>query len=209
MTNLIDGDGAYFPKYGLAPDKSVYITFDDGPHSRHTQKVLEVLRSKGILATFFVLGINVERNGSELLKRAKDEGHCIGNHTYSHPDLTLLTEQGIKDEILKCQNKIQEFMPRDKRVFRPPYGKTNNIVAKVLSELGYSQVLWTVDTLDWDPNYQPKGWIQHGTAQIRNLHRSVVLNHDIQGTTANNFAEFIDNINSIGTVTFKSWGSLT
>src|SRR5690606_9438289 len=104
-----------------ASERRVWLTFDDGPHPEHTPRVLDTLKAHGVHATFFVIGRMVERNGTDLLKRARDEGHCIGNHSETHPRLTRLSEDEVRREVLRTDERIAEFLGEPK-VFRPPYG---------------------------------------------------------------------------------------
>jgi peptidoglycan/xylan/chitin deacetylase (PgdA/CDA1 family) len=189
------------PRYATRAGKEVWLTFDDGPDRTHTERVLKILDKLAIKATFFVVGENA-KNRLQLVKKAFDEGHRIGNHSYTHPDLTKLNEAQIRAEIQKTEDVVADYLGRDK-IFRPPFGAHNALVDKVVAQLGYRLVFWNVDTLDWDPNYQPDKWVQHGLNQIRSRDKSIVLNHDIQKTTADHLEMFIDRIKQIGNVTFK------
>lgn len=116
----------------------VYLTFDDGP-SNYTPKILKVLRDTGSTATFFELGVN--RPGHEkTIAAIKAQGSNIANHTYNHPDLTRLSNSGIQSQL--------RGGPKAK-CFRPPYGATNARVRQQIKKAGMKQVLWTVDTNDW------------------------------------------------------------
>ncbi len=129
-------------------EKKICLTFDDGPDKRNTPEILDVLSEYGVKATFFVIGSNAEGN-LPLLRRELEEGHEIGNHTYSHPHLKGITEEALRGEILKTENilfRLEEYRPR---LFRPPEGVYSGTVAKTLEELDYLPILWTVDTQDW------------------------------------------------------------
>jgi peptidoglycan-N-acetylglucosamine deacetylase len=124
------------------PSKSsrgvVYMTFDDGPGA-YTPQVLSILRRTGSTATFFQLGVN--RPGhSSMIAAIKAQGSNIGNHTYSHRDLTTLSASQLRYQIANGP---------DTKCFRPPYGATNATVRRAVAAAGQRQVLWTVDTLDW------------------------------------------------------------
>lgn len=177
-------------KYGSAKGKSeIVLTFDDGPHPELTPKLLDLLKQENIKAIFFVLGENVASgNNIEIVKRAFDEGHIIGNHTYSHKNLRNLSEEKVKEEILKTEALIKEFLTIPK-LLRPPYGSTNLNVNKIIQDLGYVSVLWNVDTLDWK-NRSIK-WVQNSIPQIDAREDSIVLMHDIHKSTVNNVAELI------------------
>lgn len=189
------------PVYATSTEKEVWLSFDDGPDSTQTDRVLKTLDKFAIKATFFVVGRNAA-NYKQLVKGAFDQGHRIGNHSYTHADLARLTETQIRDEIQRTEDVISDYIGREK-IFRPPFGSHNAIVDRVVQQLGYRLVLWNVDTLDWDPNYQPDKWAQHGLDQIRARDKSKVLNHDIHKTTADHLEMFINRIKTIGNVTFK------
>jgi peptidoglycan/xylan/chitin deacetylase (PgdA/CDA1 family) len=171
----------------------VWLTFDDGPHPQWTEAVLGVLENHKIRATFFVVGASVERWGTGLLERMVALGHAIGNHTYSHPDLTRLTEAEVRDEIEATQSLIAPFAVAG-RIFRPPYGALNPMVGRVARELGYRTILWNVDTRDWDPAFQPDRWVDRALDRIGRRARSIVIAHDIHPTTADHLAELIERI---------------
>jgi peptidoglycan/xylan/chitin deacetylase (PgdA/CDA1 family) len=159
------------------------------------------LRNPQPVVTFFVVGQNVAAREA-VVKRAFDAGHRIGNHSYTHPDLTKLAEPEVFSEIKRTDDLISRYAGEEK-VFRPPYGSHNAKVDRVAARLGYRVVLWSVDTLDWDKHYQPDKWVQHGIDQIRNRDSSRVLNHDIHKTTADNYDTFIRRIVAIGSVIFE------
>ena len=168
----------------------VLLTFDDGPHSTLTPKLLDILKKENIKAMFFVLGLNVSVNNNiEIVKRAYNEGHIIGNHTYFHRDLRNLTDFEIESEIRNTEEFIKDYMPAPKP-FRPPYGVTNSKINKIVQKLGYVNVHWNVDTLDWkkkEPN-----WLENVISQIDSREYNVVLMHDAYESTINNVSELIN-----------------
>jgi peptidoglycan-N-acetylglucosamine deacetylase len=190
------------PKYAAAGRRTVFLTFDDGPHPRNTPRVLNTLAAHGIKAAFFMIGGNCKQHPN-IVAEVAAAGHRIGNHTYTHPDLTRRSESRIRSEIRRTETLIERYV-HGQKLLRPPYGSHNGLVDRVIAELGYRIVLWNVDTVDWSRKYQPTRWIQHGIDQIRARSRSVVLNHDIQRTTANNLDTFIRRIKALGNVSFGS-----
>lgn len=167
----------------------VMLTFNDGPHSTLTPILLDLLKGENIKAMFFVLGINVAANKNiEIVKRAFEEGHIIGNHTYFHRNLRSLSDFEIRTEILNTEEFIKDYMKTPKP-FRPPYGVTNSRVNKIVLELGYANVLWNVDTLDWkDKSIK---WVENAIPQIYAREYNVVLMHDTYESTINNVSELI------------------
>ncbi|MBH5319009.1 polysaccharide deacetylase family protein [Paenibacillus sp. GSMTC-2017] len=135
----------------LNPDhneKRVALTFDDGPDTRYTTAILDILKEKGVKATFFVVGTQVERH-PDILQRMVDEGHEIGNHTQTHKDLRTLSKSQIISEISETDNAIEEVLGFTPSIFRAPYGALSKKVMNVLHEHDRRHVGWTVDTRDW------------------------------------------------------------
>ncbi len=126
----------------------IALTFDDGPDGGVTEEILDILAKFGIKATFFVIGVNCEKN-PEVLKRIAKEGHEIGNHTYSHPSLKNISKKALSDEIDKNEEIIYSITERSTTLFRPPEGVYTPEIGKVLDERGYTPILWSVDTEDW------------------------------------------------------------
>ena len=128
-----------------AGGKKIALTFDDGPHPYYTQQLLKGLKERNVKATFFITGQNVEAY-PEIVKEIYAEGHLIGNHTYSHIQLTSKNEESFKQEIVRTNEAIKEVTGQDTIYVRPPYGSWNKEFEK---ELNMFPVLWTVDPLDW------------------------------------------------------------
>ena len=123
----------------------IALTFDDGPHPVYTKKLLDGLRKRGVKATFFLIGENIEGN-EELVKQMAEDGHLIGNHTYSHIQLTSGNRETFREELVKT-NAILENITGEKVSFvRPPYGSWDKSFEK---ELNMFPVLWNIDPLDW------------------------------------------------------------
>ena len=129
-------------------EKVVAFTFDDGPHPRYTDMILDILAEYGIRATFFVVGENAELY-SEQLKRIAAEGHEIGNHTYTHCNLKKISREGLMAELTETEKKIKEVCGVTPKIFRPPEGYCNKTVVDCANGMGYTTVLWTVDPRDW------------------------------------------------------------
>jgi peptidoglycan/xylan/chitin deacetylase (PgdA/CDA1 family) len=185
--------------------REVVFSFDDGPHPVNTPKLLDILAKHGVRAIFFMIGENLATpHGKEILKRISAEGHYVGNHSYTHPNLAKLTEAQIRDEISKTAELIGNA-DRGMKLLRPPYGSHNQIVDHVARELGYRLVLWNVDTQDWNPKYKEGGWVQLGLDQIEARAHSLVLNHDIHPTTVARVDEFITAIKALPNVQFPAY----
>lgn len=135
-------------KQTIDPDKPmIALTFDDGP-SVHTERLLDIFKKFGGKGTFFVVG-NLLDGRKNTLIRIANEGHEIGNHSWSHRQLTNLTDEEIKDQIMMTRAIIYDITGKDCLIVRPPYGACNDDVKAVGKTLGVSFVNWSVDTLDW------------------------------------------------------------
>jgi len=123
---------------------TVYFTFDDGPHPTWTPKMLAVLRKYAIHAVFFEIGQNVASYPS-ITRSLRSNGMIIGNHTWSHPDLTTLSTTAVTSQL----NRMESALGYRPRCVRPPYGATNSRIATIIANRGQRQILWTVDPRDW------------------------------------------------------------
>lgn len=126
----------------------VALTFDDGPSPDYTPMVLDVLKKHGVKATFFLVGKHVKKY-PEVAKRIIEEGHEIGNHTYSHKDLVPSTKKKLEREILENQKVIEEVLGVKTSLFRPPRGIFSDAVLKFAGKHGLLTVLWSVSGIDW------------------------------------------------------------
>ncbi len=129
-------------------EKTIALTFDDGPHPVHTPEILDILEEYGIKATFFTIGVNVEQY-NEVFRMVHDAGHEIGNHTYSHRNLRTLPYATVCGEIERAENAIYETVEYRTRLLRPPEGAFGNDLCKAAAELDYTVICWSVDTMDW------------------------------------------------------------
>ena len=125
--------------------KKIALTFDDGPHPYYTEQLIKGLKERDVKATFFITGQNAEAH-PEIVKELHEAGHLIGNHTYSHTQLTGTNAEAYKQEIIKTNEVIKEITGEDVIYVRPPYGSWNKEFEK---ELNMFPVLWTIDPLDW------------------------------------------------------------
>ena len=123
----------------------IALTFDDGPNARYTPGLLDGLKEREVHATFFLMGKNIEGN-EELVRRMKEEGHLIGNHTYNHVQLDRLSRENACREVLKTNNIIYEVTGEYPMYLRPPYGAWPKNLELCVSML---PVFWDIDTLDW------------------------------------------------------------
>lgn len=126
-------------------NKKIALTFDDGPHPYYTEQLLKGLKERDVKVTFFITGQNAEAY-PEIVKKIYNDEHLIGNHTYSHTQLTSKNAEAFKQEIVKTNEVLKEITGEDTIYIRPPYGSWNKEFEK---ELNMFPVLWTIDPLDW------------------------------------------------------------
>lgn len=127
---------------------AVTLTFDDGPDRVNTPKVLDVLKKHNVKACFFCIGSKIAGN-EDIVKRIKDEGHLLGNHSYSHTGkFPIYSSSKMLEDIKKCSGEIERATGSKVSLFRPPFGVTNPTVAKTVKKLGYTTVGWNIRTLD-------------------------------------------------------------
>lgn len=123
----------------------IALTFDDGPSAEYTPKLLDGLKERGVHATFFLMGKCIEGQ-EDLVKRMSQEGHLIGNHTYSHVQLSKVSQAEAKREIEKTSNLIYEVTGTYPMYLRPPFGGWKKDLELAVTMI---PVFWTIDTLDW------------------------------------------------------------
>lgn len=163
---------------GLDPNKPmIALTYDDGPSRKATPIILDTLEEYGAAGTFFVLGENVGYY-PELVKRMADGGHEIGNHSFSHKQLTKLSVEGLRGEIDSTQKAVRDIVGYEPQLVRPTYGAIND---RVKENIGMPMMLWSVDTLDW--KYRNADRV---TQHILNYAKDgdIVLMHDLYESTA-------------------------
>jgi peptidoglycan-N-acetylglucosamine deacetylase len=180
------------------------LTFDDGPFPQHTPRILDALAKYNVPALFFVVGERLEVPGAlEIVRRAAREGHLIGNHTFSHPNLTEVSPQEIRSQILRTHDLISQFEPR-RMLFRPPYGACNDTVRAIAKGLGYSTVLWNASSEDWRAENFSSAWVDIALEQISAQHIAICLCHD-QPHTAEYLPRFIERLRQLSSHKFVSY----
>lgn len=143
------------PQVGRGVRYNVALTFDDGPSEPSTAQVLDVLKRHGVKATFFVIGRNLKAH-PELACRIVDEGHELGNHSYSHPWMFRMLFSRIREDIGLCQDEIEKVAGYRPRFFRQPIGMNNPSVMKILGQMGMVMVGWQVRAYDAVPKAKEK-----------------------------------------------------
>jgi peptidoglycan-N-acetylglucosamine deacetylase len=184
-----DGASTVLPTLRVAPaatqghstdsTKTVYLTFDDGPNPIWTLQILSLLEDTGAHASFFVIGENAKA-WPELVEREVRDGDTVGDHTWSHPNLTHLSAGAVFAELARDENLIARVTGKAPTLWRPPYGAVNQSVIGLASGLGMQMQLWSVSTGDW----QLPGTRVIVSRVMSALHNGmVVLFHDGGGYT--------------------------
>lgn len=169
----------------------VALTFDDGPHKTLTPAKLDVLKEKGVVATFFMIGNQVIAY-PDIVKRIYQEGHELGNHTWDHQQLTRLDSAGVKDEIQRAEAAIKNAAGQDAPVFRPPYGAYNDTVKQ---EAKLPIILWSVDPKDWQDRVTS---IVDDRVNSATKRGDIILLHDIHQSTEDAVPLIIDQLKAKG-----------
>ena len=196
---LVDGRyvAAYtddFPTYptvfheGAGDEHAVTLTFDDGPDPKWTPKILDILKEHHLKATFFILGIQAENN-PELVQRIIHEGHEIGNHTYTHPNISEVSPQQIRLELNATQFLLESITGHSTILCRPPYNADSN-PARLKEILPLKQVPDELDYLIVMENIDPEDWARPGADAIVDRIKeqrdmgNIILLHDAGGNRA-------------------------
>lgn len=171
--------------------KFVALTFDDGPSYATTGRLLDVLKSKNVRATFFVVG-SMMQGAPDLVQREVAEGHEVGSHTMSHINLSLLDATATKAEMAAMDQLFMDVLGRPVTIMRPPYGNFTDITQ---ATVGMPMIYWAVDTLDW--KYRNAETVRQNV-QAAVFDGAIILMHDIHSTTVDAIAGVIDDLRAQG-----------
>ncbi len=165
--------------------RKIALTFDDGPHPYYTQQLLDGLKERGARATFFVMGKQAEAY-PELVLRMQEEGHLIGNHTYSHVQLNKKNRESFKEELVRTNELLLGITGEEPQYVRPPYGSWDKSFE---SELMMIPVLWTIDPMDWCSS-DVNGIVRKVTKKAED--NAVILMHDEYKSSVTAAVEIVD-----------------
>ncbi|MFV0604376.1 MAG: polysaccharide deacetylase family protein [Niabella sp.] len=178
-------------------EKIIVLSFDDGPSTEYTQKILQILQEQQVPATFFLIGKNIQAS-PELVHEIVSNGHLIGNHSYEHSNwFDLQSSKNMIAELQQTHNLVHQLTGKHLKWFRPPYGVTNPNVKKAVAALNYQTIGWNVRSLDTmikEPAKlldRLKGMIKPG---------AIVLLHDTQEITTHILPDFLQYIKEQGYV---------
>jgi len=137
-------------------EKVLYLTFDAGYENGHTAKILDTLKQHKVKAAFFLVG-NYIKTSPEMVRRMVKEGHLVGNHTFTHPDMSeIATKEAFQKELSQLEQEYQEVTGKKmKKYYRPPQGKYSEANLKMAKEMGYKTIFWSLAYVDWYESDQP------------------------------------------------------
>lgn len=194
-------DISQYDAWYVAPEqeeKVIYLTFDCGYENGFTGQMLDVLKNHKAQAVFFVTA-HFAKDASDLVKRMKEEGHYVGNHTAHHPDLTQKSTRDIKLEVKECEEAVfQNTGYAMDPLFRPPKGEYSERVLKVIQDMGYKTLFWSIAYLDYDVNDQPgrEYVIDHYQKYIHP--GAIPLIHNVSQSNAQALDQVLTNLESAG-----------
>lgn len=182
----VDQLAQYDAKFlGSTQDNTIYLTFDCGYESGQTAQILDVLKAHDVKAAFFVVG-NYITDTPELVRRMAEEGHIVGNHTWSHPNMSEITDKtAFSQQLQKVRDAYQECTGEEMPMYyRPPQGVYSEENLALAQELGYKTVFWSLAYVDWIADQQP-GEEEALTKLTSRIHPgAVVLLHNTSATNA-------------------------
>lgn len=143
--------------YYIAPEtgNKIYLTFDEGYENGYTSQILDVLKEKKCSAVFFVTYDYVSKN-ADLVQRMIDEGHVVGNHSYTHPHFPETPLQKAQEDVVKLHDYVKENFGYTMTLFRFPYGEFSEQMLGLMDALGYKTLFWSWAYKDWDVDNQPE-----------------------------------------------------
>lgn len=184
---------------GDTTSRKVALTFDDGPHHQNTGRILDLLGEAGARATFFIVGRHLETCGSEgerLLRRMRAEGHEIGNHSYSHANVSRLSLAKLRIEVERTQALVERVTGEKPALFRPPGGGMDFATVRSLAGTGLRGiVMWSIDPSDWTDPGREKIWRE---VADKTEAGSIILLHDSHAGTVRALPLLIDLLQARG-----------
>lgn len=180
-------------------EKTLYITFDAGFENGNTEKILDALQKHNVKATFFLVG-NYFETQPDLVRRMVQEGHTVGNHTYSHPDMSKIADkESFRQELEKNEDLYQQVVgEKMPKLYRPPQGKFCESNLKLAQELGYRTVFWSLAYVDWYENDQPTPQQAYDKLLPRVHPGAVVLLHSTSKTNGDILDELLTRWEDLG-----------
>lgn len=195
------------------PPKTVVLSFDDGPHPRYTDEVLDILRRYQAPAIFFQVGQNLGRvdttgqvfpgPGAEVARRVLQAGHQLANHSFTHSMLSKVAQEQVRDEAARTEALLNQTGRSGQALFRFPYGARNDDSLSTIEALKLRSMMWNIDSLDWsDPI--PKSIAARVLDEVQKQQRGIILFHDIHARTVQALPLVLDQLVAEG-YRFASW----
>ncbi len=181
--------GALF--IGEEDEKRLWLTFDEGYENGFTPQILDTLKKKDVRAVFFVTYDYAVKN-PELIRRMIDEGHTVGNHTWSHPSLPECSPDELYSELKLLHDYVSDNFGYEMYVMRPPMGEFSERVLACAKQLGYTTVLWSFAYPDWDVNAQPGKAAAYEKITSKTHNGAVYLLHAVSQTNTEILGSVID-----------------
>ena len=183
---------------GDITDKVIYLTFDEGYENGCTEKILDILKANDVKATFFVTKSYIESE-PELIKRMVAEGHVVGNHSDTHPDMTTISDEQIVSEIENCAESFKALTGQEMpRFFRPPAGAYSIRTLEKTQEVGYKTIFWIFAYRDWVTDDQPGADVAYETV-MNNYHNGcIMLLHAVSESNTEALDSIIKDIKAAG-----------
>ncbi|MDQ8035914.1 MAG: polysaccharide deacetylase family protein [Pedobacter sp.] len=195
------------------PAKTVALTFDDGPHAKFTDEIVAILKQYGVPATFFEVGRNIGSvdaagkvklgGNARVSQRLIDEGYAVGNHSYTHAQLSKESGEALQAEILNTDVLLKSVDARRSPLFRFPYGARNAEGLQMLETAKLRSIMWNVDSLDWaDP--VPSSIADRVLREVNRQDHGIILFHDIHERTVKALPLILDRLVADG-YRFAGW----
>lgn len=178
-------------------NKKIYLTFDEGYENGFTAAILDTLKEKKVSAVFFVTYDYVSKN-SDLVLRMINEGHILGNHSWSHPSVPTCTEDGAKNEIMRLHNYVLEKFNYKMTLFRFPMGEFSEKTLAIAKNCGYKSVFWSFAYVDWKTDSQPEKTAALEKTVNGAHNGAIYLLHAVSQTNTEILGDFIDNVQNKG-----------
>lgn len=183
--------------------KEIYLTFDCGYENGYTPMILDALKNTDTKAIFFITG-HYLTSATDLVQRMMDEGHIIGNHTYTHKDFTKSSNESILEDIKKLENKFYEtFGTKMSSYVRPPRGEFDERSLKLLQDNGYKSVFWSLAYVDWHKDKFNGNQYSYKQVMKRIHNGAILLMHTVSKDNAVDLEMIIQQLKNDGYV-FKS-----
>ncbi len=184
---------------GDTSQKKIYLTFDAGYENGFTEHILDVLKQHNVKAAFFLVG-NFIQTSPELVKRMVNEGHTVGNHTMTHPDMSSIADkESFQKELSDLEKLYRETTGKEMlKIYRPPQGKFNEDNLKMAQEMGYATVFWSLAYVDWYNDAQPSKEQAFDKLLPRIHNGAVVLLHSTSQTNSEILDELLTKWEEMG-----------